>query len=121
MQKFSLPVIAAPFNASNKPLPPLFYIALGGTICHTLFLLAHKPIKYDIHWNPVNTDTKGTCRSVRIIWVSVLSGLSERCPDKYFISARAKGGISLTTKGFFFNVTASVNSNKFKLKTSRSL
>lgn len=28
-----------------------------------------------IEWNPVNTDTKGTCHSVYIIWVSPLSGL----------------------------------------------
>ena len=31
-----------------------------------------------IQWNPVNTDTKGTCQNVRIIGVSVLSGF----PDK---------------------------------------
>ena len=30
-----------------------------------------------IQWNPVNTYTNGTCHSVRIIGVSVLSGLSE--------------------------------------------
>ena len=28
-----------------------------------------------IQWNPVYTDTKGTCQNVRIIGVSVLSGL----------------------------------------------
>ena len=27
----------------------------------------------EVQWNPVNTDTKGTCHSVRIIQVSVLS------------------------------------------------
>ena len=26
-----------------------------------------------VQWNPINTDTKGTCQSVRIIGVSVLS------------------------------------------------
>ena len=31
-----------------------------------------------LKWNPVNTDTKGICQSVRIIRVSVLSGLSEK-------------------------------------------
>ena len=35
-------------------------------------------VKRGIKWNPVNTDTKGTCHSVRIIRVSVLSGLSEK-------------------------------------------
>ena len=30
----------------------------------------------EIQWDPVNTDTKGTCHSVCIIWVSVLNGLS---------------------------------------------
>ena len=34
--------------------------------------------KKKIQWNPVNTDTKGTRRSVRVIWVSVLSGISEK-------------------------------------------
>ena len=33
-----------------------------------------------VHWNPVNTDTKGTCHSVRVIRVSVLSGLSKLIP-----------------------------------------
>ena len=28
-----------------------------------------------VQWNPVYTDTKGTCQNVRIIRVSVLSGL----------------------------------------------
>ena len=30
-----------------------------------------------IHWNPVNTDTKGTGQIVRVNGVSVLSGVSE--------------------------------------------
>ena len=39
-----------------------------------------------IQWNPVNTDTKGTCHSVRIIWVSVLSGLSENTWGTHVLS-----------------------------------
>ena len=35
-------------------------------------------------WNPVNTDTKGTYQSVRIIRVSVLNGLSEKDRDGHF-------------------------------------
>ena len=31
-----------------------------------------------VQWNPVNTDTKGTCHFVCIIQVSVLGGLSEK-------------------------------------------
>ena len=31
-----------------------------------------------LQWNPVNTDTKGTCRFVRIIQESVLGVLSEK-------------------------------------------
>ena len=30
---------------------------------------------FHVQWNPVNTDTKGTCHSVRITRVSVLGGL----------------------------------------------
>ena len=37
-----------------------------------------------IQWNPVNTDTKETCRSVGIIRVSVLIGLSEKRPGHMF-------------------------------------
>ena len=36
--------------------------------------------------NPVNTDTKGTCHSVRIILVSVLSGLSEKTSGTHVLS-----------------------------------
>ena len=38
----------------------------------------HIDIQGLLQWNPVNTDTKGTCHSVRIIRLSVLSGLSEK-------------------------------------------
>ena len=37
-----------------------------------------------VQWNPVNMDTKGTRQSVRIIQVSVLSGLSEKHPGHMF-------------------------------------
>ena len=41
--------------------------------------------------NSVNTDTKGTCHSVRIIWVSVLSGLSEKTSGSTcFIDTKTK-------------------------------
>ena len=30
----------------------------------------------EVQWNPINTDTKGTCQSVRIIGVSILHGIS---------------------------------------------
>ena len=43
-------------------------------------------IGLDIQWDPVNTDTKGTCHSVRIIWVSVLSGLSEKTSGTHVLS-----------------------------------
>ena len=39
-----------------------------------------------IQWNPVNTDTKGTCHSVCIIRVSVLSGLSEKTSGTHVLS-----------------------------------
>ena len=43
----------------------------------------------------IMTDTKGTCRGR-----SVLSGLSERSPDKFFISTKTKEDISTVKKGF---------------------
>ena len=64
--------------------------------------------------------SKGTRQSVRIIWVSVLSGLSEKSLDKCFISARTNGDISTATKEFF-NVTASVTVISSNLKTLRLL
>ena len=39
-----------------------------------------------IQWNPANTDTKGTCHSVRIICVLVLSGLSAKTSRTYVLS-----------------------------------
>ena len=50
----------------------------------TKFGSIHFNIKKMLQWIPVNTDTQGTRRSVRIIWVSVLSGLSENCPGHMF-------------------------------------
>ena len=47
-------------------------------------------LRYDtsdkVQWNPVNTDTKGTCQSVRIIAVSVLSGLSDKKSGTHVLS-----------------------------------
>ena len=42
----------------------------------------------DIQWNPVNTDTNGTCPSVRINGVSVLSGLSEKKLQTHVLSKK---------------------------------
>jgi len=39
-----------------------------------------------IQWNPVNMDTKGTCHGVRIIQVSVLSGLSKNTSGTHVLS-----------------------------------
>ena len=50
-------------------------------------LLSLPVITNTVQWKPDNTDTKGTRQSVRIIRVSVLSGLSEKSPYKSFISA----------------------------------
>ena len=41
-----------------------------------------------IQWNPVNTDTNGTCPSVRINGVSVLSGLSEKTLQTHVLSKK---------------------------------
>ena len=41
-------------------------------------------LSFYMQWNPVNTDTKGACYSVRIIRVSVLSGLSEKRQEHMF-------------------------------------
>ena len=47
-----------------------------------------------VRWNPVNTDTKGTCHTTRIIRVSVLSGLSEKSvADSRFIDLETKADI----------------------------
>ena len=40
----------------------------------------------EVQWNPVNTDTKETGHSVRIIRVSVLSGLSEKMSGTHVLS-----------------------------------
>ena len=41
-------------------------------------------------WNPVNADIKGTCHSVRIIWVSVLTRLSEKTPGTHVLSKKSQ-------------------------------
>ena len=43
-------------------------------------------ICFKIQWKPGNTDTKGACHSVRIIRVSVLSGLSEKTSGAHVLS-----------------------------------
>ena len=54
-------------------------------------------------------DTKGTCQSVRIIGVSVLSGLSGKVTDTCFIDARTKADTFTATK-CGFNGTVIVTS-----------
>ena len=54
----------------------------------------------EIRWNPVNMDTKGTRQSARIMWVSVLSGLSEKLPDTRFIERKTKADMLMATKRF---------------------
>ena len=39
-----------------------------------------------IQWNPVNADTTETCHSVRIIRMSILSGLSEKTSGTHVLS-----------------------------------
>ena len=41
------------------------------------YYLSYFIISY-IQWNPVDTDTKGTCHGVRVIRMSLLSGLSKK-------------------------------------------
>ena len=45
-------------------------------------------VTFLIQWNPVNTDTNGTCPSVRINGVSVLSGLSEKTLQTHVLSKK---------------------------------
>ena len=52
----------------------------------TLPILHNSKAKIRVQWNPVNTDTKGTDHSVRIIRVSVLSGLSEKMSGTHILS-----------------------------------
>ena len=60
---------------------------------------SHAVLRCNIQWNPVNTDTKGTCHSVRIIRVSVLSGLSEKTSGtQCFIDINTKAD-SFTNQG----------------------
>ena len=60
-----------------------------------------------IQWNPVNTDTKGTCKNVRIIGVSVLSGF----PDKKKVTDKC----SIDDGIFYGNKTFPLYCNKFLL------
>ena len=70
-------------NESVDPTPVQFQTSTNFqsiTIC----LLQKHPSQ--IQWNSVNTDTKGTCHSVCIIRVSVLSGLSEKTSGTHVLS-----------------------------------
>ena len=50
----------------------------------------------------VNMDTKGTCRSVHIMRMSVLSGLSgKNVSETYFVDMRTKPGIFSKQNVFF--------------------
>ena len=60
-------------------------------------------------WNPVNTDIKGTCRSVRIIWVSVLTRLSEKTPGTHVLSK--KGQSTQFYERTLFNFLTTVTSS----------
>ena len=50
--------------------------------------LLNKTQEKSVQWNPVNTDTNGTCPSVRINGVSVLSGLSEKTLQTHVLSKK---------------------------------
>ena len=56
--------------------------------CITKALIEWKQKLMYIQWNPVNTDTNGTCPSVRINGVSVLSGLSEKTLQTHVLSKK---------------------------------
>ena len=60
-----------------------------------------------IQWNPVNTDTKGTCQNVRIIRVSVLSGLPDKKSRTHVLATkRPWQGFFTVTKRFNCTVTS---------------
>ena len=61
--------------------------------------------KIMIHWSPINTNTKGTCQSVGIIGVSLLSGVTDTC----FINTNTKADLFTATK-HCFNCTVFVTS-----------
>ena len=54
-----------------------------------------------IQQNPVNTDTKGTCQNVRIIGVSVLSGLSGKKSRTYLLLTEFEGRTVKYGESFF--------------------
>ena len=57
--------------------------------------------QFEVQWNPVNTDTKGTCRNVRIIGVSVLSGLPDKSHGHMFYRWKDQGRHFYVNKTFF--------------------
>ena len=54
----------------------------------TMAILADTNSAKVLQWNPVNMDTNGTCPSVRINGVSVLSGLSEKTLQTHVLSKK---------------------------------
>ena len=70
----------------------------------------HK-IPNTVRWNPVNTDTKGTCHTTRIIRVPVLSGLSEKSvADSRFIDLETKADIFTGGRCFLHFMPVTVTS-----------
>ena len=61
-----------------------------------------------IQWNPINTDTKGTCQNVRIIGVSVLSGFPDKKSRTHVLLMKRPRQAS-----FYSNKTFQLYCNKF--------
>lgn len=56
-------------------------------------------MKSKIQWNQVNTDTKGTYHSVRIIWLSTSSVVSEKnTMDTFCIDIKIKRSSDMKQK-----------------------
>ena len=60
---------------------------------------------FKLQWNPVNTDTKGTCQSVSVIWCP----LRKKTFWTHFIDIKTKPGI-------FTEAKRKLLSDKFKLR-----
>ena len=70
----------------HLPKRPMKIIFLAFCECWKFLLVKRLLREVTVQWNPVSTDTKGTCHSVRIIRVSVLSGLSKKTSGKHVLS-----------------------------------
>ena len=55
---------------------------------NTILISIWNILCFSLQWNPINTDTNGTHQSVRIIPVSVISGLSEKRPRHMFTATK---------------------------------